>query len=164
MPFLFAWFEWLQNSPMGTGVRESVWIYPGLVTLHVLGLSISVGLIAIFDLRLIGYGISLTPVSDLARQLTPWATVGFTCMVVSGVLLLGSEAVDCYNSPAFWIKLGLLALAALNALTFYFTVYRNVAAWDQMSVTPTGARIAGWASLVLWVAIIFAGRSIAYTF
>jgi len=149
---------------MGTGVRESVYLFPGLVTVHVIGLSISVGLIAIFDLRLIGYGIRQTPVSDLARQLKPWATVGFICMVASGVLLLGSEAVNCYKSAAFWIKLGLLALAALNALTFHFTVYRRVGTWDRMSVTPTGARVAGWASLILWLGIIFAGRAIAYTF
>jgi hypothetical protein len=56
----------------------------------------------------------------------------------------------------------LLLLAGLNALIFHLTVYRRAAEWDDMPVAPVRARLAGLVSLVLWIAIIAAGRSIAY--
>jgi hypothetical protein len=62
-------------------------------------------------------------------------------------------------SKAFRIKLILLALAGLNALTFHLTVYRQAVEWD---VIPRRARLAGMVSLLLWIGIIAAGRSIAY--
>jgi hypothetical protein len=56
----------------------------------------------------------------------------------------------------------LLALAGLNALIFHRTIYRDAAAWDPASVAPFRARLAGLLSLVFWIAIIAAGRAIAY--
>jgi hypothetical protein len=66
-----------------------------------------------------------------------------------------------YRSPAFRIKVVLLILAGLNALIFHRTVYRDVAKWGPSSV-PARARLAGLASLLFWMAIIAAGRAIAY--
>jgi len=56
----------------------------------------------------------------------------------------------------------LLCLAGLNALIFHLTVYRQAAVWDDMPVAPIRARLAGLLSLLLWIGIIAAGRSIAY--
>jgi hypothetical protein len=162
MSSLIGWAEWLQDTPIGTSIRESVWVYPGLEIIHVVGLAISVGLVVVVDLRLIGLGVRRTPVSGLARQILPWASLGFFCMVLSGGLLLWSETVRCFMSQFFWIKMALLLLAMLNALIFHFTVYRKVEAWDQAPVAPRGARLAGWTSLVLWLGIIFSGRAIGY--
>ena len=78
-------------------------------------------------------------------------------MFVSGGLLFTSEAVKMYHSPAFRIKLVLLALAGLNALIFHRTIYRDVANWDRGAVAPARARLAGLLSLVFWIAIIAAG-------
>jgi hypothetical protein len=66
-----------------------------------------------------------------------------------------------YYSPAFRIKVVLLALAGLNALIFHGFVYRDAVHWNPGSV-PAGARLAGLLSLVFWIAIIAAGRAIAY--
>jgi hypothetical protein len=56
----------------------------------------------------------------------------------------------------------LLALVGLNALIFHLTVYRRAAEWDDLPRAPLRARLAGLVSLVLWIGIIAAGRSIAY--
>ena len=42
------------------------------------------------------------------------------------------------------------------------TIYRDIAHWDPASVVPARARLAGLLSLVFWIAIIAAGRAIAY--
>jgi hypothetical protein len=58
--------------------------------------------------------------------------------------------------------MGLLLLAALNALIFHWGVYRNVLQWDDAAVTPFRAKLAAALSLTLWVGIIAAGRAIGY--
>jgi hypothetical protein len=87
---------------------------------------------------------------------------GFGFMVCTGCLLFSAEAVKLYSSPAFRIKLVLLALAGLNALIFHRTVYRQAAEWNHAPVAPPRARAAGLLSLILWIGIIAAGRAIAY--
>jgi hypothetical protein len=67
-----------------------------------------------------------------------------------------------YHSPAFRIKMLLLALAGVNAVVFHRTVYRDAANWDPAAGVPGRARLAGLLSLVFWIAIIAAGRAIAY--
>ena len=55
-----------------------------------------------------------------------------------------------------------LVLAGLNVLIFNATIGRKVAEWDMASKTPSAAKIAAVVSIVLWVAIVAAGRAIAY--
>jgi hypothetical protein len=85
-------------------------------------------------------------------------------MVLTGALLFFSQPLKCYNSLFFRIKMTLLLLAGVNALVFHLTMYRSMADWDQMPVPSLRARLAGWLSLALWVAIITAGRTMAYKF
>jgi hypothetical protein len=56
----------------------------------------------------------------------------------------------------------MLILAGANAWMFHRGVWVSVPHWDLDRPTPMAARIAGGASLVLWTAMIFAGRLIAY--
>ncbi len=35
--------QWLQDTNIGTSIRESIWVFPIIETIHVLALSISVG-------------------------------------------------------------------------------------------------------------------------
>ena len=49
--------EWIESSAAGAIVRESLYGFPALVTLHVIGLGLSAGTIVWFDLRLLGVGL-----------------------------------------------------------------------------------------------------------
>ena len=94
----------------------------------------------------------------------PFALAGFVLMFVTGAFLFWAEARVAFHSVHFWIKLALLALAGVNALVFEMTTSRSMAAWDVALVPPVPSRVAGYVSLVLWTAIIVAGRTMAYTF
>lgn len=154
--------QWLYHSAMGTAIRESVWVFPIIETIHVLGITLVAGTVAILDLRLLGLVLKREGVSQIARQILPLTWAGFAVMFVSGFLLFSAEAADSYANAAFRIKLVLLLLVGLNPLLFHLTVYRDVAAWNDRIVTPLRARLAGILSLSLWAAIICAGRAIAY--
>jgi hypothetical protein len=116
----------------------------------------------LMDLRLLGLGLRSVPVARIVARIVPATWAGFGLMFLSGGLLFFSEAVKMYYSPAFRIKMVLLSLAGLNALIFHRTIYREVANWDPASAPPARARLAGLLSLVFWIAIIAAGRAIAY--
>lgn len=156
--------QWLQDTSIGTSIRESIWTFPIIETTHVLGLSISVGLLMVSDLRLMGYIMKRRPVTEVYEQIKPWMFIGFTIMFITGIFLFWCQAVKAYSSIFFRAKVILLVLAGINALIFERGIYRKVDKWDNALVPPMEARLAGWVSLIFWVAIITCGRTMAYTF
>ena len=159
---MLAICRWLEQTSAGAGVRESLWLFPAIETLHLLGMAALVGTVAVFDLRLLGWMLRRERVSELAGRLFPWAWAAFAVQVVTGTLLFMSEAVKVYTNPAFRLKMLLLFLAGLHALVFHRTVYRDVATWDDSGVMPVGAKVAGIVSILLWVGVVAAGRFIGF--
>ena len=159
---LLRFCQWLYDSGIGTAIRESIWVFPIIETIHVLGMALLVGTVAILDLRLLGLVLKGEQVSRVAGQILPLTWAGFGVMFTSGFLLFWSEAAKSYWNPAFRVKLVLLALVGLNPLIFHFTIYRSVATWNGVIVTPLRARLAAVFSLTLWSGIICACRAIAY--
>jgi hypothetical protein len=154
--------QWLQNESIGTSIRESVWTFPLIETVHLLALAFSVGIIVLVDLRLIGVAMKNQPVTEVFGRLQPMAVKGFAINVVSGLLLFWSEPLKCYNSWFFRAKLVMLFILGVNAILFSASTYKTVASWDKAALTPVAARIAGWVSLIFWAGVIVAGRAIAY--
>ena len=93
--------QWLQDTYIGTSIRESIWVFPIIETIHVLALSISVGLLLVSDLRLMGYIMKRRPVSEVYEQIKPWMFTGFAIMTITGIFLFWCQAVKAYNSIFF---------------------------------------------------------------
>jgi hypothetical protein len=159
MPIV-EWLRALEQTRVGEVVRESA--FPYIEGTHVLGLSLSVGTIAWFDLRLLGATMRSQPVSEVYESLKGWMLAGFCVMFVTGALLFIAHATKAYESVFFRAKVMLLILAGLNALLFHRTVRRRTMSWNEAPVPPTAARMAGLTSLVLWLSVIAAGRLFAY--
>lgn len=154
-------WSWLHATPPAAFVRESVWAYPALETMHVIGLGLVFGSILAYDLRLLGWHRDL-PLSRLGRHLLPWVWAGFALNLASGLLLFVSDAVEFAENTSFRVKMLLLALAGLNALWFQTRIARTMPAWDRDADAPAVAKLAAALSLVLWLAIVTAGRLMAY--
>jgi len=154
---------WLENSPVGLLVRETLWGFPIVVAIHIVGLTMSAGLIAFFDLRLLGVWLTDCPVNLVYRRLLPFAAGGFALMLVSGGMLLTGYATAAYGNLYFRIKIAALCLAALNAVLYHRFTERSIASWNTATVPPLPARLAGIASIVLWTVVILAGRMMSYT-
>jgi len=155
--------EWLYRTSISVAIRESSWVFPIIETTHVLGLSLSVGVLFVSDLRLVGLALRRRPASELWEQLKPWMVAGFIVMFSSGALLFWSQPIKAYQSVFFRAKLAMLLLAALNAAVYHTTIFRRINEWDDAPVPPTQARLTGWISLALWAGVIAAGRTMAYT-
>lgn len=153
-------FDPLQHSTAATFIGESAWAYPGLEIVHVLGIALVFGPILIFDLRVLGFYRDLD-IMRLHRVLLPWVWTGFALNVISGALMFASDAAELAGNSAFRIKLVLIALAGANALAFRRSWFAQS---DDASDSKLqhGAKASAIASIALWLAIITAGRLMAY--
>jgi hypothetical protein len=156
-------FEWLEATPVGVLVRESLWGFPILVGLHIMGIIFSVGTLVWFDLRLLGMSMTGVRASRMYRRLMPWMFTGFAVMFITGVMLLAGFATNAYNNLYFRIKIVAMVLAAVNAFLYHRFTERRIAQWDDSAQPPTGARLAGVVSMSVWMTVIIAGRMMAYT-
>lgn len=162
MPTLLALAESIEQTRLGTAIAESRYAFPFIEGVHLIGLSISVGLIFLTDLRLLGVAFRLVPLTNILHQLRPWVLGGFAAIFVSGGLLFFAEAATLIASPAFAFKLVFIVLAGFNALYFEFVIARQAAVQENRVILPHGVRYAGAASLVLWTLVIICGRLIPY--
>lgn len=159
---LLPFFQWIQDTSIGTSIRESLIVFPLIETAHVVGLAVSAGLILITDLRLIGVTLTTERPSEIMRPLRAWMLAGFAVMFSTGGLLFWAEAAKCYKSPAFRLKMVFLLLAGLNALFFESTLGRSFGVWETGIALPRRARWVGWLSLICWAGVVICGRWTAY--
>lgn len=145
---------WCDQTRAAQAIHNSVWLFPLVMAVHVVGLAWLGATIAAVDLRLIGVGFRGCSAADLARDLRVWTWAGLTLTLGSGWLLFASEALRCYESPLFWIKMTLLAAALLFAATVRRGQLRNT------GQAPRLERAIGVVSLALWFGVALMGRGI----
>lgn len=158
----YALAEQIEASAIGVAIAESRYAYPVIEGIHLIGLSVSVGLIFLTDLRLMNLFLKRVPVSDVLRHLRPYVLWGFVAVFVSGGLLFWSAAARMVESPAFLAKLVFMALAGINALYFESIIAQRAPVRENHRVLPSSVRYAGIASFSLWTLVVVCGRLIPY--
>jgi len=154
-------FKWVQYTSFATAFRESALVYPIVMTGHLTGMGLFGGMIAITDMRLLGWAMRGSSITDVVNQLRIWKQIGFVMVVGCGAMLLMAKAELYYHNPFYWTKMTLLLLVGVHALAFR-DVYRNTAALDSAPQVPLKAKVAACLSLLIWVGLVTMGRSIAY--
>ena len=155
--------QWLEATPLGTMVRESLYGFPIIVGLHILGIALSVGTLLWFDLRLAGVVLGTVPVRRVYRRLIPWSAAGFVMMITTGGMLFTGYAVAAVGNTFFRVKIAAMVLAGANALYYHLVTEPSAASWESDSVPPAAARRAGYVSMALWAVVILCGRIMSYT-
>jgi hypothetical protein len=161
---LLPFFEWCETLWLGRAVVGSLWLFPVIEAVHLLGLSVLGGAILVVDLRMLGLGLKQRSVSELAREARPWLNGALLVMILTGVPLFLSEPIKCYYSPSFWVKMTTLALA----LVFTFAIRNRITARDAASdiAVRNTARLqmlVGALSIAMWVTVAAAGRWIGFS-
>jgi hypothetical protein len=158
----FSFCQWLSQTPLSVWLRDAPYPYPVLLIIHVISIALFGGTVVIGNLRVLGKTMRSVPVSQVIGQFRAWKWVAFTILLVTGTLVAMSDPIEYYDNVMFWISLGVLLVAGLNAAISRYGIYRTVAAWDEAAVTPASARRWAGVSLFLWIALIFAGRATAF--
>jgi hypothetical protein len=152
-------FERLEMTGVGEMIRSSLWLFPVIEAFHLVAFAALGGVVIITDLRLLGLAMKSQPTAQVARDGRPWLLGSLIVVVISGVLLFLSEAVKCYYSIPFRIKIASLFLAIL----FTWTLHRRVANADEGTLGPLKGRVAAVISLVLWGTVAWGGRWIGFS-
>ena len=156
----FLYIEWLGNL-----VNDLSWFWPILEMLHFMGLALLVGIVGLYDLRLLGFAKSV-PLAHLQRLL-PWGVAGFGLCLLTGIIFVCGNA---FKEPivlllnlSFQLKMLFVALAGLNVVVFYLSpVHRAVEALGPGENAPRAAKVIAAFSLILWIGVVYMGRMIPW--
>src|SRR6478672_11504581 len=124
---LLPFFMWCERTAVGATIRDSTWLFPVIEAVHLIALAVLGGAVLLVNLRLMRLSLRQQSIAAMTRDAMPWITACVAIMLASGVLLFLSEAVKCYNSTPFWVKMYGLA----GALVFTFAPWRAVASSDR---------------------------------
>ena len=154
-------FAWIEHSALSDWIRGSdcVCAFPTIVTLHNIGMAFLAGGGIAIDLRIIGFAPGM-PLKPVARFL-PLMWLAFAVNATTGILLLIAYPTKALTNPLFYIKLSMVVVA----VTLLYSVARDVlraAAVDEKPFATKSRRLA-MVSLLAWIALIAAGRYLAYT-
>ena len=153
-------FVWLENTELAYWVAVSPWAYPMLLSLHIVGLAIVVGLYAMRDAVLLGWVKDLDLSVFLRLGTLAWA--GFLLNALSGLLLFSSQASYLVTSIPFLVKICCIAVGMSVGQILQNKLVAVVVAAGPSQAELAGQRILAALSLGIWVAAIIAGRLIAY--
>ena len=146
----------LEDSYVGEYVRSSLWLFPVIQSFHLIGLGILGGAVVVGDLRLMGILMRTESTRYVIRVTRPWFNFGLFILIITGIPLFLSEAVKCYYSRAFWIKISCLLL---GTLFIYFIRNPIVLSKDENFII----KVLGFISFSLWVVTAASGRWIGFS-
>lgn len=144
--------EWLQATPLSVTLQTVRWIIPLLQSIHIVTIGVVFISSLMISLRVLGRMRADEPFTEVWARFAPWMWTGLVVMAVTGVILLVAEPVREVSSLSFWIKMALVAIAVASTSLFA----RSTGEFS------TAARSGAIALVVVWLAIIFLGRAIAY--
>ncbi|MDH4063129.1 MAG: hypothetical protein OEW19_01915 [Acidobacteriota bacterium] len=156
---LLPFFEWCEASALGEFIRTSLWLFPAIECVHLLGLVLLGGAVLVVDLRLLGLGLSDHSAQAVGAAAHRLMLMGVGVMLFTGLPLFLSEAVKCYYSDAFWVKITTLVPAILFALTVRRWVWRA----EDGRVGRMAQACTALTSLALWFTVAAGGRWIGFS-
>jgi hypothetical protein len=152
--------EWLQATPFSVAIQSTLWVTPLLQTIHIVMIGIVFVSMLNVALRVLGQIRTDEALADIWRRSAPWFWSALAIMAATGLVLTISEPIRQVTALSFWLKMSLLAIGIVSALAFGRVV--GSAAGPADAVLPSRARVVAVATVLLWLTIIFLGRSIAY--
>ncbi len=146
----------LGQSALGQWLGQSTARIAWLLTFHLLGITLLLGVVIISSLHLLGLVFRTIPTPQVKRNLVPVMVLGLVLALTSGILTFIGGAQGYFEGDWFRTKMQILVVALL----FHGTVFRMVmgrehGGWVVRALT-------GVVALALWFGVAFSGRAIAF--
>ena len=157
MESLLPFFQWCDRTWLGETIRGSRLYFPIIETFHLLALTVLFGAVIVLNMRLCRLMLKNQPTQQVAKDLAPWARWSLVVILVSGIMLFLSEAMKCYASKPFQVKMTFL----FAAIIYHFTIHRAVSRSDREPRVTWGV-IIGSVNVLLWLGVGLGGRAIGF--
>jgi len=152
---------WLQTTGISVKVQSITWVIPVLQSIHILMIGVVFVSSVMITLRVVGSMRADEPFAAVWSRFAPWMWTGLVVMALTGLVLIIGEPVREFTALSFWLKMSLLVISVTSILIFGRTLRPEERA-SPTAEFSTGRKAAALATVVLWLAIIFLGRAIAY--
>lgn len=150
---------WIDGTTLSQLIQNIPWIVPAVQSVHLLAIAALMACLLMIHLRLTGIAGRDQTLARVCARFTPAMGWALLVLLISGALLIAGEPARALKNMIFQIKMLLLVLASVVTLFVTAPLKRNPAHWDGRA---GAARLLAVAGVALWVAIVFAGRWIAY--
>lgn len=156
------WEMLIRSTALHAFIRTyEPWLWPLCETLHYLGLSVLLGTVGFFDLRVLGLarGIPLQAI----HRLIPWGIGGFAVNILTGIIFFVGHPDQYFYNNSFRLKVLFMAVAGLNVLAFYGTpAFNELKTLKPAMEAPLRAKIMAGTSLGMWVGVLICGRLLTF--
>jgi hypothetical protein len=136
-------------------LNSNEWAFPLTECFHITSFALSIGTIALVDLRLLGLGMKHQTPGQIIKDTGLWTFAGLVIVILSGLMIFSSDPVHYYRNPAFRLKVTCLLLAII----FNYTIHRKVALSNS---SPGVGAMVGLVSVLMWLTVVFSGLWIAF--
>jgi putative copper export protein len=152
----------LSQTPLALALATSSWVVPAMQSIHIISIAIIFMSVLIIALRVLGFAWGDTSMHQTLDRFAPWATLALIVLACTGVVLIIAEPIRELMAISFWVKMALLVIAIIISLRFIRAVRGDAGFAEPDVVANSTLRRNALATIVIWVAIIFMGRFIAY--
>jgi hypothetical protein len=153
---------WIDQTALSQVIQATNWVVPTVQTIHILAIAVVASSVLMIDLRLLGAFWTDRPVNEVSSRFLPLVWWPLPVLLATGAIMIIGEPARSLKNPAFQLKMTLLVAALIVTGLFQFLQRRDAAFGDLRSGPRASAAAVAIVSMLLWSAIIFAGRWIAY--
>ena len=148
---------WLASTPPSVFIQEhNAWTIPAIQSVHIVGIGLVMGSVLMIDLRILGLAWTDRTLQQTTGRFGPWLTGSLWLLLVTGLLMVVGEPVRELVTFSFWLKM------ALVAIRFQRAIQRHEQRWGDQLVHRGSIKTMAIVTFLVWVAVIFLGRLIAY--
>ncbi len=151
---------WLGATPISDAIKSVSWVIPLVQSIHIVMIGVVLVSSLMIMLRVLGLMRTDEPFEAVWRRFAPWIWSGLGLMAATGLILVVGEPGREFSTLSFWMKMLLVAIG-VTSTGLYGRSLRAAARVAPVQFSAS-AKAASVLILVLWLAVIFLGRAIAY--
>lgn len=152
---------WLYQTAVSTEIRQVAWIIPTVQSIHILAIAVLLGSAIVSDLRLAGVLATDETPRTVVRRHLPWMWGALLVLLATGIVMTVGEPNRVLVNGLFWLKMGLVLFAFVLTLLFRLPILKPEFRLEHARRAKMVKPIA-WASLLIWIGVVYCGRWIAY--
>lgn len=156
--------HWLTQTRASSIVQHTGWIIPATQSVHILAVAVVMSCMVLLNLRMAGVLARDVGAGAFSRRYSLGLWISLPILVLTGATLIVGEPGRDLNTWVFWLKMGLLLGAVVITLGILTPLRRDDGFWDVNLGRRVTVRAFAWTGLLLWAAVVFCGRWIAYVY
>ena len=159
---IYAFIDWCDATFISQTIQQSLWLFPVIESVHLLGLALLGGAVLVIDARLLNLGLTRQSVGAVARMTWRWLLLGIALMLLTGIPLFLSETEKLYNSDSFWVKMYALGFILLLTFTLKRRFLFGGTQGESVRLGWYGGLLGG-VSMSAWFVVAAAGRWVGFS-